>query len=133
MFGDLPAAQRRVDEWLQEYNTDRPHQALGRCTPAERFSARGLAAGPPLDLSALAGRRGGDDWVSRRVAGNGIIGVAWQQVSAGKYRAGEVVDVHVTPRLLEVWSGNDLVKTVVRASAAEIRKKHASKPGSARS
>jgi len=29
--------------------------------------------------------------------------VAWQQLSVGKYRAGEVVDVHVTPRLLEIW------------------------------
>jgi hypothetical protein len=102
-FGDLRAAQLRIDRRLEEYNTDRPHQSLGRCTPAERFAARGPAAGPPLDLSALAARRGGDDWVSRRVAGNGIICVAWQQLSAGKHRAGEVVDVHVTPRLLEVW------------------------------
>jgi transposase InsO family protein len=131
-FADLPAAQRRIDQWVEEYNTDRPHQSLGRCTPAERFAARTAAGGPALDLSALAVRRGGDDWVSRRVAGNGIICVAWQQVSAGKYRAGEVVDVHVTPRLLEIWSGNDLVKTAVRASAGEVRKKHASKPGASR-
>ena len=131
-FGDLRAAQLRIDRWLEEYNTDRPHQSLGRCTPAERFAARGPAAGPPLDLSALAARRGGDDWVSRRVASNGIICVAWQQLSAGKHRAGEVVDVRVTPRLLEVWSGNDLIKTVIRASAGDVRKKHASKPGIAR-
>jgi hypothetical protein len=114
------------------YNTDRPHQSLGRCTPSERFAARIAAGGPALDLSALAVRRGGDDRVSRRVASNGIICVAWQQVSAGKYRAGEVVDVHVTPRLLEIWPGNDLVKTVVRASAADVRNKHASKPGASR-
>jgi transposase InsO family protein len=128
-FGDLAAAQRRIDAWVEEYNTDRPHQSLGRCTPAERFAAARPAAGPPLDLSVLAGRRGGDDWVSRRVAGNGIICVAWQQVSAGKHRAGEIVDVHVTPRLLEIWAGNDLVKTVVRASAGNVRNKRASKPG----
>lgn len=128
-FGDLRAAQHRIDQWLEECSTDRPHQSLGRCTPAERFAARGPAAGPPLDLSALAARRGGDDWVSRRVASNGIICVAWQQVPAGKHRAGEVVDVHVTPRLLEIWSGNDLVKTAVRASAGDVRKKRASKPG----
>ena len=58
--------------------------------------------------------------------------MAWQQLSAGKHRAGGVVDVHVTPRLLEVWSGNDLIKTVIRASAGDVRKKHASKPGIAR-
>jgi len=66
--------------------------------------------------------------VTRRVAANGIISVAWQQVSAGKYRAGEIVDVHVTDRLLEIWSGNDLIKTIARTTEGGTRKKRASKP-----
>jgi len=82
----------------------------------------------PPDLTALAQRRSGDDWVSRRVASNGIISVAWQQVSAGKHRAGEIVDVHVTARLLEIWSGNELIKTIVRTTEGGVRKKRASKP-----
>jgi hypothetical protein len=49
----------------------------------------------------------------------------WQQVSVGKHHGGELVDVHVADRLLEVWAGNELIKTLVRASGGEIRKKRA--------
>jgi len=127
-FPGLASAQASIDRWLEEYNTDRPHQSIGRCTPAERFATRAPATMPPPDLTALAPRRSGDNWVSRRVAANGIISVAWQQVSAGKHRAGEIIDVHVTSRVLELWSGNDLIKAVARTSEGGIRKKRASKP-----
>jgi transposase InsO family protein len=124
-FADLAIAQQVIDAWIIEYNTDRPHQSLGRCTPAERFATRTPDRGPALDLTALAERRVGDDWISRRVASNGIISVSWQQFSVGKHHSGELVDVHVTDRLLEVWAGNDLIKTLVRRSGGEIRKKRA--------
>jgi hypothetical protein len=101
-------AQQEIDAWVVEYNTDRPHQSLGRCTPAERFAARGADTGPALDLTALAQRRVGDDWISRRVASNGVISVSWQQFSVGKHHGGDLVDAHVTDRLLEVWAGNEL-------------------------
>ena len=45
-----------------------------------------------------------------------MISVSWQPFSVGKHRSGEIVDVHVTDRLLEVWAGNDLIKTVIRES-----------------
>jgi transposase InsO family protein len=127
-FPDLATAQAAIDTWLQEYNTDRPHQSLGRRPPAERFAARQPQGALPADLRALAPDRSGDDWVTRRVASNGIISVAWQQVSAGKHRAGEVVDVHISDRLLEIWSGNDLIKTIARTTEGGTRKKRASKP-----
>lgn len=110
---------------IVEYNTDRPHQAIGRCTPAERFATRATDPGSALDLSALDQRRTGDDWISHRVASNGVISVSWQQFSVGKHHSGEQVDVHVTDRLLEVWSGNELIKTLVRTSGGESRKKRA--------
>jgi len=78
-----------------------------------------------VDLTALAERRTGDDWISRRVASNGVISVSWQPFSVGKHHSGEIVDVHVTDRLLEVWAGNDLIKTLIRESGGEIRKKRA--------
>ena len=59
------------------------------------------------------------------MASNGVIAVACQQFSVGKHHSGEVVDVHVADRLLEVWSGNDLIKTLVREAGGEIRKKRA--------
>jgi transposase InsO family protein len=124
-FPTLAVAQQVIDGWIVEYNTDRPHQSIGRCTPAERFAARSLDTGPALELSALAQRRTGDDWISRRVASTGTISVAWQQFSVGKHHSGEIVDVHVTDRLLEVWARNDLIKTIIRTSTKEVRKKRA--------
>jgi len=38
-----------LDAWLVKYNTERPHQALGWLTPAEK---RALNLGRPLDAAA---------------------------------------------------------------------------------
>ena len=80
---------------------------------------------PPLDLSRLREDRSGDDWVSRTVSTVGTISVSNQVLSAGKHRSGEIVDVRVTQKLLEVWSGNELIKTVLRTSKGVVRKKRA--------
>jgi transposase InsO family protein len=129
-FATIAAAQAAVDAWVHEYNHDRPHQSIGRCTPAERFATRSLDQGPDLDLSALQARRVGEQWVSRKVASNGIVCVAWQQISVGKHRHGEHVDVHVGERLLQIWSGNELIRTITRESTGEVRKKRAGRPRS---
>lgn len=129
VFEDLAHAQAAIDAWVVEYNTDRPHSSIGDCTPVERFATRPQATGLlPIDLSALAGRRTGDDWVTRTVAANGIISVAWQVINVGTHRGGQIVDVHVSQRILEIWDRNDLIKTVVRDSKGDIRKKRAQRP-----
>jgi hypothetical protein len=61
---------------------------LQRRTPAEGFNTREPDAGPAVNVNQVLVRRDGDGWISRRVASNGIISVAWQQISCGKYRAG---------------------------------------------
>jgi transposase InsO family protein len=130
VFANAATAQAAVDAWVQEYNHDRPHQSIGRCTPAERFSTRAADTGPDLDLSALTARRTGTEWITRRVASNGIICVAWQQISVGKHHAGDLVDIHVNGRILQVWAGNDLLRTVLRDTDKEVRKKRAARPQS---
>ena len=117
---------RRVDRRVQH----RPAAPVAASTdPGRGVRRRRPDPGPPLSLAALAAPvRDGDDWISRRVAANGVICVAYQQFSVGKHRAGEVVDVHLTPRLLEIWDRNALLKTVVRTSEGQVRKKRASKP-----
>jgi transposase InsO family protein len=128
VFPSLAAAQRAIDVWVHAYNTDRPHQSNRRHAPVERFTSAAPDPGPPLNLDAIEPPRRGDDWVQRRVASNGIVCVGWQQVSVGKHRHGQIVDVHVTDQLLEFWSGHDLIRTVVRESKGDIRKKRASQP-----
>ena len=34
VFTDLATAQHELDEWVHDYNHDRPHQALDMATPA---------------------------------------------------------------------------------------------------
>jgi transposase InsO family protein len=123
LFASLPVAQAAVDEWVEFYNTERPHQALDMATPADRF---GQPATPPRPV--ITADRSGDDWVSRRVGANGVVCVSWQQVSVGKHHAGARCDVQVTDQLLQFWIGNELCKTVARTSRGEVRKKRASVP-----
>jgi transposase InsO family protein len=124
VFADLAAAQGALDAWVVSYNTQRPHSALGMAAPASRFAP--APSGRPADISAVA-ERTGDGWVSRRITSNGVISVAWQQISCGKHRAGHRVDVHLEGPTLQIWDGDELIKTVLRTNTKEVRKKHAAK------
>jgi len=69
--------------------------------------------------------RNGEEWVSRKVASNGVVCVGHQHVSVGKHYGGSACDVLVTDGLLQFWVGSELLKTAARTSSGEIRKKHA--------
>jgi hypothetical protein len=116
-------AQQAINEWVDYYNTSRPHQALDMATPIERFTP-----GTAVTTSAPTpgGQdRTGDDWVSRRVTSNGVVSVAWQQVCLGAHHAGERCDVHVDGNLLRFFIADDLVKTAARTSKGTVRNKRA--------
>ncbi len=126
-FVSVDHAQGELDAWVETYNTERPHQAIGMLTPVERFRL-GEPTGAdalPARTAAFDGPREGDGWISRKVASNGVISVAWQQLSVGKHHGGKRVDVRVTPQLVEVWLGPDLIKSAVRTNTKEVRKKNA--------
>ena len=125
VFDDLEAARDELDRWVVSYNNDRPYSALHMATPASRFTVSD--PGRPADSSALIAERAGEGWISRRIAANGIISVACQQISCGKHRGGRRVHVHVQGPTLQIWDGDDLIKTVLRASQKEVRKKHAAR------
>jgi hypothetical protein len=123
-FTNLKVAQQALDEWVVDYNTTRPHQALKMATPAERFHA-GAPASSPSNSTTKPTNRGGDDWVSRRVCANGVVCVSWQQVCIGQHYGGQRCDVHVDGDLLRFWVGDQLVKTAARTSTGEVRNKRA--------
>ena len=125
VFEGLAGAQAELDAWIQDYNTERPHSACGMEPPASRFRIARDDAERTADLAALAEARLGDEWVTRHVATNGVITVAYQQISVGKHREGRTVDVRARAETLEVWDGNELIKTVARTTKGAIRKKRA--------
>ena len=99
-----------------------PHQALGDLTPESRFRSPDEAVRHELRHP----ERNGEQWVSRRVAPNGIVCIDSQHISVGKNYGGSTCDVLVTEGLFQFWVGSDLLKTVARTTpGAEIRKKHA--------
>ena len=121
VFRNLRTAQEALDEWVSYYNTQRPHQSLDDMTPASRFHGdqkrRELARRP---------QRNGEQWVSRRVARNGVVCVDSQHISVGKNYSGSTCDVLVTDGLFQFWVGNELLRTVARADVGgDVRKKHA--------
>jgi transposase InsO family protein len=126
-FSTLEVAQKELSSWVHDYNEERPHRSLKMDTPAQRFGAGREHGAPslPLDRSMVDQDRSGGSWVSRVVATNGVITVSNQVFSIGRHRAGDIVDVHVRETTLEVWCGNELLKTVARRSKGEVRKKRA--------
>ncbi len=126
-FTSLEDLQEKLNAWVHDYNTERPHQEIGMATPLERFSRRALTTNLPLDASVTL-TRSGDEWVTRTVATNGVIAVSGQVLSAGKHRAGHIVDVKVTESTLEVWDGNEFLKAVLRTTKGGVRKKRAQRP-----
>jgi transposase InsO family protein len=122
VFRNLKTAQEALDEWVTYYNTQRPHQSLADATPESRFCAGG---DQPQHRLTPRPERNGEQWVSRRVASNGLVSVGYQQVSVGKHFGGSACDVLVTDGLLQFWVGNELLKTVVRTSKGNVRKLHA--------
>ena len=125
VFEDLAAAQEELTAWVGSYEIERPHSALGMASPASRFIA--AQAGPRADASALLGERSGEGWISRRVAPNGVISVAWQEISCGKHRGGRRVDIHLQGPTMQIWDGDELIKTVLRTNDKEVSKRRAAK------
>lgn len=121
IFRNLKTAQEALDEWVTYYNTQRPHQSLADATPESRFRA----ASAQVRHHLRHPERNGEQWVSRRVAPNGIVCVDSQHISVGKHYGGGTCDVLVTDGLFQFWVGNELLKTVARAKPGQVRKKHA--------
>ncbi len=134
MFASLEHAQAELDAWVDDYNTHRPHQAIGMSTPAERFGRPDTATVTKLRPPARRHRDTSGDgvWVARRASKVGVVCVNWQQVCLGRAAAGRNIDVWVTNDVLQFYDGDTLLRTEQRTTPGEIRKKNASIPGGQR-
>jgi transposase InsO family protein len=106
--------QRALDEWVAEYNTERPHQSLGDRPPAERFALAVTHRPPDLEMPEvidelpLAQRPPGvNRWVDQR----GSIGLGGFRYRVGATFAGESVEVVVRSGLVEILHAGVLVAT----------------------
>lgn len=131
-FRDLGRAQAELDEWVADYNTARPHQALHMATPADRFQHPTTAPVTPLRAATGPGRPGPERtdgiWVARRASTVGAVCVNWQQVCLGHAAAGHTIDVWVTDNVLQFYDGDQLLRTEKRTTTGEVRVKNAHVP-----
>jgi transposase InsO family protein len=135
-FSSLAAAQAELGEWVDDYNTNRPHQALDMATPAQRFWREHTAPLTELRAPSTTHRpdtaRGDGIWVSRRASAVGVVMVSWQQVCLGVAAAGRNIDVWVTDQVLQFYDGDQLLRTEKRASEGSVRVKRSTAPQRAR-
>jgi hypothetical protein len=131
-FQSLAEAQQVLDRWVESYNTARPHQALGMATPAERFGANDPRPLAPIARSVGVQRStrprpvpASPTQVTRIVGSNGCIRVAYQRLSIGRHLTGEIVVARVEPTLLQLFHRGQLIRTVARDNALDVRHLHA--------
>jgi hypothetical protein len=98
--------------------------------PAQRFQAP-TAVATPMPAPAVQPRQPvtvGLTEITRRVSASGLIGVCYQQVSAGRHLAGQVVTVQLHPTVLQVFFAGQLIRTVPRRSTKEVVQLRAHRP-----
>jgi hypothetical protein len=123
-FATIAEAQAALDDWVKEYNYDRPHQSLGDRPPAERFALAGRRVDAEtgeifdhLEDPPVAGRprpAGVTRWADQR----GHISLAGFRYRVGATFAGELVEAVVTGGLVQIFHQQVLVATHVRRRPA---------------
>jgi transposase InsO family protein len=132
VFKNLTTAQAELDEWVVDYNTNRPHQALDMATPTERFLRPDPAPVTVLRDPVRPGRPSEDrtdgTWVTRRASAVGVVCVNWQQVCLGVAAAGHPIDVWVTDQVMQFYDGDQLLRTEKRTTEGDVRVKRSQAP-----
>jgi Integrase core domain len=127
-FDSLAQAQQVLDAWVDDHNTQRPHQAIAMAVPARRFQPPTAAAAPVPTIQPRQPLTVGATEVTRRVSASGLVGVCYQQVAAGRHLAGQVVTVRLHPTVLQVFVAGQLIRTLPRTSTKEVVQLRAHRP-----
>lgn len=122
VFATIAELQAALDGWVVHYNTERPHQSLGMCPPAQRFAMAARGDGEVVESAAVvatSGQRGptpacGDlrhAGVQRWVDQRGLIRLAGFSYRVPIVLAGEPVDAVVADNLVQIYHREVLVAT----------------------
>jgi hypothetical protein len=133
-FETIEHAQHELDAWVERYNTEREHQAIGDVTPRTRFEFARPAVFEVIDGEvAQAEESPAPRIVWRRVDSGGRIYVRKHRYHVGRYLAGQAVSVESKDGLLHVSHNGVIVATHARRHLPEEddrmdRRPKASKP-----
>lgn len=112
-FTTLDDAQGALDTWVDDYNTDREHQAIGDIAPVRRFELARPASFEVLDGSIPAGTESESTakFVTRRVDDKGRISILNNRYHVGRYLAGQSVRAESCDGLLNISHNGVVVAT----------------------
>jgi hypothetical protein len=125
-FPSQQVAQKVVDDWVEDYNTRRPHQAIGMATPAARFHANqptddDLPLRLPAQLGSPTPAPLGPLELELVVPACGNLAVAGRQLWLGRRHAGARVRLWIDHQVIHLSTGGLLLKTVAsRFTPAEL-------------
>jgi len=116
VFDDLADAQAHLDAWVHTYNHERPHQAIGRVPPFERFKLATPAPAPastpaPAAVPVNEGGGAAKAVTTRRVSVKGTVSFATAIYRAGAWLAGQAVEVVCEGGLVQLHHRGVLIAT----------------------
>jgi transposase InsO family protein len=124
-FPSLEVAQKVIDDWVDDYNVRRPHQAIGMSTPIARFHTKPTEENLPLRLPAQLGPSTpaplGPLELEVVVPACGNLGLAGRQLWLGRRHAGRKVCLWIDHQVIHLSADGLLLKTVAsRFTRAEL-------------
>ncbi|HSS11450.1 MAG TPA: IS481 family transposase [Acidimicrobiales bacterium] len=114
VFDSIEDAQAALDAWVDEYNHHRPHQAIGRVPPFERFRLAAIKPGPVEVNEAHTTSQLAEPLTTRRVNTAGTISFATASYKAGRWLAGQTVEVVCERGLVQLLHRGVLIATHAR-------------------
>jgi hypothetical protein len=123
VFTSMAEAQAALDAWVDEYNHRRPHQAIGKVPPFQRFGLAQPKPGPVETVELDATIDPGPVTI-RRVNTDGTVSFATARYKAGgRWLAGQTVEVVCQGGLVQIFHRGVLVATHARRHPAEKENK----------
>ncbi len=106
---DLAHLQQLLDRFRHHYNEERPHQGIGDLTPAERYRPGPTSPPPSEEVEEPVYPRGA---IIRTVWSNGVVTYDRRNIGLGKRWAGCKVRIVPAGRLIHVYHGKTLVRSL---------------------
>jgi len=106
---DLVHLQKLLDRFRAHYNEERPHQGIGDLTPGERYRPGPSSPPPSEELEEPVYPRGA---IIRTVWSNGVVTYDRGNIGLGKRWAGLKVRIVPAGRLIHVYYGKTLVRSL---------------------
>jgi transposase InsO family protein len=115
-FASIEQAQVELDAWVDHYNREREHQAIGDVAPIRRFELVERVATEVIDPGAVVEepRSARGKVVGRRVDRAGRISILTHRYHVGRHLAGQTVSVESADGLLHVSHHGVVVATHAR-------------------